>query len=167
VNPRFVSAALTDQHVTQGFGCGKEALDTWLTTQAARAQAARTARTFVWTWPDDPRVVAYYSIAPTQVHRQSLPAVKLAGGYSVVPGYLLARLALDSGLHGQGLGSQLLIDALERIVVAAGSAGGRLIVVDAIDDAAQTFYRHHDFVAVPGIERLYLKVATAELALRH
>jgi hypothetical protein len=64
--------------------------------------------------------------APTQVHRQNLPAAKLAGGYSVVPGYLL----------------------------------------DAVDDAAQRFYRHHDFVAVPGSERHCLKVATAELALR-
>lgn len=42
---------------------------------------------------------------------------------------------------GTGLGSELLVDALERIVDAAQVGGGRLIVVDAIDDEARAFYR--------------------------
>jgi predicted N-acetyltransferase YhbS len=89
----------------------------------------------------------------------------LTGGYSTIPGYLLARLALDVGLHGQGLGAELLVDALGRIVGAARAGGGRLIVVDAIDDQAKAFYRRHDFIPVDGAMRLYLKVATARTAL--
>lgn len=112
-----------------------------------------------------PRVRAYYSIAPTQVAAEELPSRSLAGGYTVVPGYLLARLALDRALQGQGLGSELLIDALIRITDAASQAGGRLIVVDAIDDDAHGFYRHHDFQPVEGSRRLVMKVATARAAL--
>jgi hypothetical protein len=37
--------------------------------------------------------------------------------------------------------------------------------VDAIDDQAAAFYRHHDFIPVTGAARLYLKVATAETIL--
>jgi hypothetical protein len=44
-------------------------------------------------------VLAYYSIAPTQVARTEITR-SLAGCYSVIPGYLLARLALDERLHG-------------------------------------------------------------------
>jgi hypothetical protein len=63
------------------------------------------------------------------------------------------------------LGSELLVDVLERIVAAARAGGGRLIVVDAIDDEAHAFYRRHDFVPITGSMRLYLKVATAEAVL--
>jgi hypothetical protein len=63
------------------------------------------------------------------------------------------------------LGTEPLVDALERIVDAAHVGGGRLIVVDAIDDEARAFYRRHDFVPVAATMRLYLKVATAQAAL--
>ncbi len=161
----FVSEVLTDGHHLEGFDCGRESLNAWLVGQGLRAQASRTARTYVWTQAGSAAVMAYYSIAPTQVVRADLPSARLAGGYSVIPAYLLARLALDRALHGQGLGGQLLLDALDRIAIAAGHGGGRLVVVDALDDAADAFYRRHDFVAVAGTSRLYLKVTTAEAVL--
>lgn len=160
----YTCVALGPDHEVGAFRCGKPPLDDWLRSQALRAQTARTARTYVWTQVDGPEVLAYYSIAPTQIARSEVTR-SLAGGYTVIPGYLLARLALDEHLHGQGLGSELLVDALERIVEAARSGGGRLIVVDAIDDDAHAFYRRHDFVPITGSMRLYLKVATAEAAL--
>lgn len=42
----------------------------------------------------------------------------------------------------------------------ADAGGGRLIVVDAIDDAAAGFYRHFGFREVPGTTRWWMKVAT-------
>jgi hypothetical protein len=66
----------------------------------------------------------------------------------------------------QRLGAELLIDALGRIVEVARSGGGRLIVVDAIDEPAKAFYRRLDFIAVKGTTRLYLKIATARTSIR-
>lgn len=160
----YICVALGPDHEVEAFRCGTPPLDDWLRGQALRAQTAGTARTYVWTQAGSPEVLAYYSIAPTQVAREEVTR-SLAGGYTVIPGYLLARLALDEHLHGQGMGSELLVDALERIVEAARTGGGRLIVVDAIDEEAHTFYRRHDFVPITGSMRLYLKVATAEAVL--
>lgn len=160
----YLSQVLGDGHHLDAFTCGKEPLDDWLKAQARRAQDAGTARTYVWTRPGSVDVLAYFSIAPTQVVRAEVPR-PLTGGYSVIPAYLLARLALDNTLHGQGLGGQLLLDALARVVDAATVGGGRPIVVDAIDNQATAFYRRHDFVPVTGTNRLYLKVATAETIL--
>jgi GNAT superfamily N-acetyltransferase len=160
----FVSAALGPDHEVGAFSCGKQSLDDWLHGQAQRAQAAGTARTYVWAPAGSGEVLAYLSVAPTQVVRSEVPR-SMTGGYTVIPGYLLARLALDLRLQGQGLGSELLVDALERIVDAANVGGGRLIVVDAIDDDAHAFYRRHDFVPAAGTMRLYLKVATAQAVL--
>jgi GNAT superfamily N-acetyltransferase len=160
----YLSVLLGPDHEVGAFRCGKPSLDDWLGSQARRAQDADTARTYVWTTPDNPAVVAYYSIAPTQLTKADVPR-SLTGGYSTIPGYLLARLALDGALHGQGLRAELLVDALARIVEAARTGGGRLIVVDALDDQAKAFYGRHDFIPVEGAMRLYLKIATARAAL--
>lgn len=156
---------LDESHRTKVFSCGVRTLDEWLIGQARRAQVSGTART--WVWSDDAKmVVAYYSIAPMNVRREEVPR-SMSGGVSTVPAYLLARLTLDRSLHGQGLGGVLLVDALRRIVGAADSAGGRLVVVDAIDESAVVFYERHDFRRVQGSQRLVMKVATAREALDH
>jgi GNAT superfamily N-acetyltransferase len=166
----WLSAALTAEHELDQFVSGQPILDQWLRERARIAHAQGTARTWVWIGAGSKRVVAYFSIAPTQVAREELTSSQ-AGGVSVVPAYLLARLALDRSLHGQGLGSELLVDALTRIVSAADVAGGRLVVVDAIDEPAAAFYTRHDFLpARNGNEaayprRMVMKVATARRAL--
>jgi GNAT superfamily N-acetyltransferase len=163
----WTSQSLGGHHDLAQLNCGRDELDRWLLHEALRAQAAGTAHTTVWTKPGDPIVVAFYAIAPTQFMRTDLPLRSLSAGYSTIPGYLLARLALSQALHGQGLGTQVLLDALERIVAAAANAGGRLIAVDALDDAAHSFYRHHNFQPIQGSRRLVMKIATARAALNH
>ena len=161
---RVLAAEVLDSsHRTRGYSCGVTSLDEWLVDQALRAQVSGTART--WVWADDAKaVIAYYSIAPTYVRRDEVSR-SMSGGVSTVPAYLLARLALDRSLHGQGMGTDLLLDALRRIIEAAASAGGRLIVVDAVDESALAFYERHDFRRVQGSLRLVMKVATAREAL--
>ena len=83
-----------------------------------------------------------------------------------VPAILLAKLALDTRLQGLGLGRELLIRALSTVVDAALVAGGKIIVVDAVDDAGAAFYEAHDFAAVPGNRRrLVVKLSTVAKAL--
>lgn len=61
--------------------------------------------------------------------------------------------------------ARLLLDALEVIVTAADHSAGRVIVVDAIDLAAASFYEHYGFTRVGDGPRLAMKVATARMAL--
>lgn len=161
----WTSQALGEHHDLAKFESGTEELDLWLRHEATRAHKAGTAHTTVWTTPADVVVTAFYAIAPTQFARIELPSRSLSAGYSLVPGYLIARLALDQSLRGQGLGTQLLLDALERIVAAANATGGRLVAVDAIDDIAHSFYRHHDFQPIEDSNRLVMKIATARAML--
>ncbi len=166
MSPQFESVALTEVHDVTSFDSGVESLDSWLVGHALRAQQAGTARTFVWTTPDTPdQVWAYFSLAPTEVARADLSRGQ-SSGFSRVPSYLLARLALHRDLQGSGLGAELLVDALSRAARAAELGGGRLIVVDAIDAAAAEFCRHHGFAPVKGDRhRLVLKIATVRVLL--
>lgn len=78
----------------------------------------------------------------------------------------MAKLALDSAVQGQALGSDLLVFALDVVVAAARRAGGRVVLVDAIDDEARAFYEHHDFELLPGqTHRLVMKLSSAAKAL--
>lgn len=72
------------------------------------------------------------------------------GAPQQIPTILLAKLALDSTVHGQGLGADLLVHALDTVLAAARRAGGRVVLVDAIDESARAFYEHHDFQQPPG-----------------
>ncbi len=158
------ASALETRHDPGEFDCGTHDLNTWLIEQARRAQIQGTANTYVWA-DADIRVVGYYAVTPHQVRREEVSSGMAGGMSGLIPGWLLARLALDKSLHGQGLGGVLLRDALQRILAAAEIGSGRLIAVDAIDPDAAAFYRHFDFVQVKGNpHRLVIKVSTVRQA---
>ncbi|MGH3502235.1 MAG: GNAT family N-acetyltransferase [Nocardioidaceae bacterium] len=166
MSTEYESVALSAQHDVASFDCGVSSLNAWLAEQALRAQQAGTARTFVWVAAGAPEQVwAYFSLAPTELTRDALSRGQ-SSGYSTVPGYLLARLAVHTDLRGFGYGREVLVDALSRAASAAATGGGRLVVVDAIDDAAASFYRHYDFTPVnDNPRRLVLKIASVRKLL--
>lgn len=162
----FVSETMTAGHSLEAFSCGQPALDVWLRTSALQAQSMRTARTFVW-HGGDREVVAFLSLAAHVVRRSEVRARVGRGSPDAIPAILLARLALDTRFHGEGLGAELLWDALSRAVAAADVAGARLVVVDAVDDAAAAFYSHFGFRAPTGQPlRLFQKVSDVAAALK-
>ncbi len=162
---RYRSEHLAADHDLDAFSSGVEVLDDWLRRSARHAEAANTGRTFVWVETGSPIVVGYFTLAAHLLRRAEVPAPVGRGSPEAIPAILLARLALDRSRHGQGLGGQLLLDALERAVDASMRAAGRLIVVDAIDDDAARFYAHYGFRACPGSRRLVRKTSEVSRAL--
>lgn len=143
----YVSERLTSRHRLEQFDSGQPELDRWLRESAAHADANNTGRTFVW-HAGDQVVVAYYTLAGTLIARQELPRKVGRGSPDVIPAVLLARLALDRSLHGQGLGGELLWDALSRVAQANLLVATRFVVVDAIDASASGFYQRFGFTPV-------------------
>lgn len=155
---------LGDDHDCQAFHSGKDDLDRWLNDHARQAVGQGT-RTYVLV-DDEQGIVGYFAIAPHLVERDELPRKVGRGAPARIPAMLLAKLALYEPLHGMGLGGELLVAALTTIVEAARNAGGKLVIVDAIDQAAADFYRHHDFQPLPHrSDRLVMKLSTAAKVL--
>lgn len=127
------------------FACGKTDLDVWLKEHAGQAENRHNARTFLAVDPDSGRVVGYYTTLTYRLELDDLASAFGAGRRYPMPAVLLARLAVDRTAQGSGLGGLLLLDALTRIASAAHSIGFEVVVVDAIDDDAATFYRYHGF----------------------
>jgi ribosomal protein S18 acetylase RimI-like enzyme len=71
----------------------------------------------------------------------------------------MGRLAVDRRCRGQGLGGALLADALAR--AARAEIAAYALTVDAKDEMAAAFYRHHGFLALPETPlTLFLPLAT-------
>lgn len=145
---RYQSELLAERHRLDEFSSGSTELDDWLVQYASHASAMNTGRTFVWHRGDD-RAVAYFTLAAHRVRRAHVAKRVGRGSPGEIPAVLLARLALDQSLRGQGLGGEVLWDALSRAVAASTIAAARLVVVHAIDDNAAEFYQHHGFLPSP------------------
>lgn len=148
------------------FSCGNAALDTWLSTTAARAHRSGFVRVRLL-WDRESRaLVGYYAVCPTEIRRDELPlSSRVRGGVSTVPGFMLAKLAIATESQGRGLGRDLLVHALEHLCDAAELAGGRIIVVDPIDDAAAAFYAKYGFQRVDDHTRMFLLVQDARRSI--
>ena len=157
-------------HDAATFDSGEPALDEWLRRHAAGADARRTARTFVWTATGRPdaqrrRVIAYYSLTGHRLVRDELPRRLGRGSPDEIPAVLLARLAVDRGAQGHGLGGAVLADAMGRVVEATSIVAARFVVVDALHERAATFYEHHGFTRIPDTLRLIQKISDIAAAL--
>jgi GNAT superfamily N-acetyltransferase len=140
---------LRGKHRLEGFSCGEESLDSWLHRHARHAEAAGSARTFV-TMTDGETVAGYYALAVGQVGPDDATDRLLKGqpAKRPVPVLLIARLAVDEGLHGNGLGASLLQDALLRCGSVAETVGVRAVVAHA-NERASGFYDQFGFEASP------------------
>ena len=164
----FVSESLQDRHRLTAFDCGKPEMNLWLQNSAHQAERMRTCRTTVW-HRGDGVVVGHYGLTAHVIERDQLPRRLGRGKPDRIPAVLIARLALDSSLQGNGLGGVLLVDALGRIIAATNNVAAYFVVVDAIDDEAAKFYARHQFEQTPRRWRMVRKVSdiAADFAAEH
>lgn len=105
------------------------------------------ARTFVAV--DSERIAGYFTLATASVERSSVSNVETLESLPrfPIPAILLARLAVDERVQGQGLGAHLLEEALGMTLqlAKAGPVGFRLFITDAIDEQAVGFYGRYGF----------------------
>jgi GNAT superfamily N-acetyltransferase len=153
---------ISEAHDTSRFNCGShDSLNDWLKRFALTNQKNESARTYVVHRSNS--VAGYYSISAGSVSIDQVPG-RVAKGIAKhpVPVILLARLAVDQGEQGSGLGKALLKDALTRIAGAADIVGARAVLVHAIDERAKRFYEHFDFEPSP-IQELQLMLLMKDL----
>ena len=139
---------LRRDHVLDSFDCGKEDLNRFLRRQAWNSQQAHGTQTYVVA--KSLRVLGYYSLAAGSVaHGEATERVRKGLARHPIPVILLARLAVDVSIHGKGVGSALLKDALIRTAQAAHTVGARALLVHAKDEDARAFYEHFTFASSP------------------
>jgi GNAT superfamily N-acetyltransferase len=142
---------LARTHERSAFTCGARSLDEYLARFARQNHESGIAKTFVATDLDRPqRILGYYSISAGAIGRENLPApaAKRFPNFPI-PVARLARLAVGLEFQGHGLGEDLMMDALNRVLRASGDIGIVAILVDAKDEKARRFYARYEFESLP------------------
>lgn len=150
---------LTADHDLSAFDCGEPALNDWLRHRALKNES-RFSRTYVVCASN--RVVGYFCISAGSVERGAAPGKVRRNAPDVIPVSIIGRLAVSLDHAGEGLGADLLSDALRRIAVASQSIGIGAVLVQAKDEAAKLFYlRCAEFIEYPEDSRtLFLPIET-------
>jgi len=91
-------------------------------------------------------IVGYYTLSSSVVRLPELPEAIVRELPRFLPVTLLGRLAVSRSHQGRNLGRILLVDALERSWRNTAEVGSIGVIVDALDDRARGFYRHHEFI---------------------
>ena len=141
-SPPRAPTLLTAEHRVEAFHCGEESLDDWLKRRALRNQEAGASRTYVVSDATQ-RVIAYYALATGAVAHAGATSQARRYMPDPIPVVVLGRLAVDKNRQGQGLGSDLLADAIKRTLQAADFIGIRALVVHALSGSAKRFYERH------------------------
>ncbi|CAH2606408.1 GCN5-related N-acetyltransferase; Histone acetyltransferase HPA2 and related acetyltransferases (plasmid) [Rhodovastum atsumiense] len=152
---------LRRDHAVDGFSCGREELDRFLTRYAFANQQANASQTYLGLHED--AIVGFYSLVVGEVAYDDAPE-RLTKGLArhPVPLMLLARLAVGLAWQGRGIGAGLLKDAIRRTLQAGDIAGIRAFAVHAKDAPARRFYEHFGFVPSP-TDPLHLFLLTKDL----
>jgi GNAT superfamily N-acetyltransferase len=150
---------LTADHDLTQFDCGDAALGDWLRHRALKNES-RFSRTYVVC--AGKRVAGFYCIAAGSVERADTPGRVRRNAPDAVPVSVIGRLAVDRDFARQGLGADLLSDALRRIALASQTFGIAAVLVQAKDEAARAFYLNcAEFLELPEDSRtLFLPIET-------
>ena len=140
----LVNEKLDRGHATEAFDCGDVSLNRFLSQHALQSQLANAAQTYVCV--EGSRIIGYATLAVGVVSHGEAPE-RLRKGLArfPVPVMVLARLAVDRGWQGRGVGASLLKDMALRTVQAADIAGIRALIIHAKDEAARDYYRQFGF----------------------
>ena len=134
-------------HARDGFSCGVLPLDQYLTRQATQDIRRRVSACYLAVEVSSGKIAGYYTLAAGGVPLTDLPETlnKKLPRYPSVPVARIGRLAVDQAFHGKKLGGALLADAAVR--ASRSEVAVFAMVVDAKDETAEAFYRHHGFEA--------------------
>ena len=143
----LVIETLNRHHRKAAFLCSIEPLDRYLKSQANQDIKRRVSRVFVVrSRQDDTRVLGYYTLSTLSIDLSVLPE-KLAKKLPKhpIPAALIGRLAVDVSAQGKGIGKVLLSNAIKRTLAISSDIGMYAIVVDAINEQAESFYMQYGF----------------------
>ncbi|MGA7793285.1 MAG: hypothetical protein WCA19_09615 [Candidatus Acidiferrales bacterium] len=160
---------INKKHDRESFDCGEEALNEFLRRYARKSHELGGAKTFLAIDDADKRtVLGFYSLCPASVDYSKTPEIIRRGlARHDVPGFRLARLAVDLRVQGKGIGGQLLLAAGRRCLLASAEVGGVVLVIDAKNEKVARWYGGYG--AVPLLDAplsLLLPLATISAALK-
>jgi len=160
---------ISKKYDRDAFDCGEPALNEFLRRHARKTHELGGAKTFLAIDDNDNKtILGFYSLSPASIAYTRTPEIIKRGlARHDVPGFRLARLAVDRSVQGRSLGGQLLLSAGGRCLRAAAEVGGVVLVIDAKSDRVARWYASYGAVALLDAPlTLLLPLSTIETVLK-
>lgn len=154
-----------DPSILEGFACGDEWMDDWLTRKAP-LQLSRNLCVMHVGLDEDGRAVGFFTLSNCQVEPSGVSR-KERHGISRTPfgAYLIGEIAVRSDLRHSdyGYGVRLLFHAVKLACDLSKDAGASFIVVDPRDGNEHLcgWYQRNGFKCAPEGYRHYLPIKVA------
>lgn len=142
----------------QGFRCGNPTVDAWAEKHSHTARKRGSAVIYA-SYSEEGAVAGFYTLSTHSVAR-----AEIRGGWlprnapDQAPAVLLGMMGVDERFKGLGLGASLLRDAVENSLKVSSIAGAKALVVDPAGDEAASFYARFGFAALPGTNRMAIRL---------
>ncbi len=157
---------LSQEHNRESFDCGTDELNQYLRHIVWQHLNKGMSRTFVLI--DDTRpteILGFFTLASCEIRADKLPCTYAKKYPSITPVAKLARLAVARKRQRQGLGTHMMINAIERIISVSENLGIIGFFVDAKNRDAKGYYKQFGFIPLPDNQlKLFLPLATLRQA---
>jgi GNAT superfamily N-acetyltransferase len=153
---------LSQNHDRSGFDCGNNVLNQYLRKIARQHLNKGISRTFVLIDENIPtEILGFFTLASCEIFIEKLPRKYAKKFPSKVPAVKLARPTVAKDRQRQGLGTHMMINAIERVIRVSQHLGIIGFFVDAKNNEAKVYYEQFGFIPLPDNPlELFLPLAT-------
>jgi len=153
---------LSRNHDRSGFDCGNDVLNQYLRKIARQHLNKGISRTFVLIDENIPtEILGFFTLVSCEIFVEKLSRKYAKKFPSKVPAVKLARLAVAKDRQRQGLGTHMMINAIERVIRVSQHLGIIGFFVDAKNNEAKVYYEQFGFIPLPDNPlELFLPLAT-------
>ena len=127
------------------FNCENSDLNSYIKTIAS--QDIKRNLCTVWVKIKDNKIIGFYTLSPFALLLSELPepmAKKFPKGKHI-PCWLIGKMARDKSVVKQGVGRELILDALHKVKEIGKIITGYCVIVDSKDMKSDAFYKSYGF----------------------
>lgn len=147
---QYTIEPLDKHHDRTSFDCGVKELNRYLQTSASQHAKKGISRTFVVVENMAPtEILGFITLTACEIISENLPTSYSKKFPTKVSGAKVGRLAVSSKHQRKGIGSRLLVFAMEQSVIVNQSLGLTGMLVGAKDDQAMDYYKQFGFIPLP------------------
>lgn len=141
---------LTDSFDITKFQCENKKYEKYLKETASNDHSNNIGK--VWLFIRRKEVVAYVTIAMSQLHKSEHKKLGKMTGHGYIPGLLLGQMARDIRYKGKGLGKIMTAWVIKEAIIISKRIGCRLIILQSEEDKVKT-YEEFGFLKIPDSKR--------------
>lgn len=156
---RIILQSELDENAINGFSSGNEPLDHfWLDKSLTYS---RTGMCAVHVAMSGDGIVGFYTLSPSAIRGGLLPRKRQAGKPTMShPAWLIGEFAIRADLQGNheegSVGAALLCHALHMANDLSRMGGGRLVMLDPLNERLADWYGEHGFLRLKGSNTMFI-----------